>query len=283
MHTSIYNFETEKVIWKKVDPAVDSDYEFTPFQATVADGTNPAIAAYDENVAIVYHHEGQIKCVYSSDDGDSWSTPVLVDDGEYPDCFAVGDIIYAVYVNDDNLYLVSSEDGGASWSSPEMVNDEEGSVVAEENCCDVHTGGIVWVDDRNGEYNIYYAQFLSPGEPPNAPTISGQTSGDVDTAYEYTFSATDPDGDAIAEFIIEWGDGAQDTLTGPSPASMFHTYTVAGDYVITAKAKDATGLIGPEGTLSIKMPRSRTINPFLARFFDNHPYLFALLQQLFGL
>ena len=35
IHTSIYNVDTEKIIWKKLDPTVETDYEFTPYQATV--------------------------------------------------------------------------------------------------------------------------------------------------------------------------------------------------------------------------------------------------------
>jgi len=282
MHTSIYNFETEKVIWKKIDPAVDSDYEFTPFQATVADGTNPAIAAYDENVAIVYHHDGEIKCVYSEDDGDSWSTPVVIDDGEYPDAFAVGSTVYAVYVNDNNLYLVESNDGGASWSTPEQVNDEEGSVIAEENCCDVHAGGIVWVDDRNGEYNIYYAQLIAQSEPPSDPTITGPNNGKPNTEYTFTLSSTDPESDDVY-YYVEWGDGTNSGWVGPyssgAGATVSHSWSSEDSFTIRAKAKDTSDSESGWSTKAFSTPRTRTIFNFL----ENFPILYQFLKNFFGI
>ena len=69
----------------------------------------------------MYHNGGQIKCVYSSDDGATWSQPVTIGAGQYPDAIAIGNIVYAAYVNNGNLYLVTSENGGATWgdSSPD--------------------------------------------------------------------------------------------------------------------------------------------------------------------
>jgi hypothetical protein len=172
IHTSIYNISSEKVIWKKIDPEEETDYEFTPYQATVADGTNPAITAYDENVVIVYANEGNIKCVYSNNDGDTWSQPVTIGPGAYPDVYSYGDITYAAYVNDSNLYIVNSSDGGATWSSPNQINDADGTVVAEENCIDIHPAGVVWVDNRNGAKNIYYNTTTVYTPEPNIEIIS---------------------------------------------------------------------------------------------------------------
>lgn len=164
-HTVIYNTETSKIIWKKIVPTEESDYEYTPYQATVADGTNPSIAAYGTNVAIVYMDNGKVKCVYSSDDGDTWSAPVIIADGTYPDIYAYGTVLYATYINNGNLYKVISQDGGATWSAPEQINDVDGTVVEEENSVDLHEGGVVWVDDRDGYYHIYYDKLLSVPQP----------------------------------------------------------------------------------------------------------------------
>ena len=41
--------------------------------------------------------------------------------------------------------------------------------------------------------------------PPEAPLIDGPPSGKVDVEYEYTFNATDPEGDPVMYFI-DWGD-----------------------------------------------------------------------------
>ena len=200
IHTSIYNRDTEKVIWKKIVPTEECDYEYTEYQATVADGTNPAIAAYDNQVVIVYHNGGQIKCVYSSDDGATWSQPVTIGAGQYPDAIAIGNIVYAAYVNNANLYLVTSENGGATWGDPVQMNDEDGSVVAEENCIDVHEAGIVWVDNRelNDYQNIYYVELPATGVPPTNPTCTYDKKN-----KEITVVSTDEDGDQI-RYGVSW-------------------------------------------------------------------------------
>ncbi len=161
IHTVIYNIDTEKIIWKKIDPAVETDYEFTPFQATVADGTNPTIAAFDNKVVILYHNKGQIKSISSSDDGETWSQPFTIGTGEYPDVYSYKKIFYAAYVNNRNLYLTVSKDEGLTWTEPVQINDVNGHVIAEENCIDINRGGIVWVDDRelNNYKNIYYTEL----------------------------------------------------------------------------------------------------------------------------
>lgn len=128
---------------------------------------------------------------------------------------------------------------------------------------------------------------------PGAPDIDGPVSGNVGTSYDYDFTAIDPDGDDIAEYIVNWGDGTGDeTITGPfasgTPATGSHTWTVEGEYVITARAKDVYGLIGPEGTLNINMPRNRAISTplflkFLERLLDLFPHAFPILRQLLKL
>ncbi|MCK4901972.1 MAG: hypothetical protein KAS76_01340, partial [Thermoplasmatales archaeon] len=193
---------TDKIVWKKIDPAVEADIEFVPddWQEYRAEGTNPSIEAFDDgkaiNVAIVYVSDGDVKCVYSDDDGETWAGPVTVAAGSYPALRAIGTDLYCAYIDGGDLFLKISDDGGMTWGAAEQVNDEDGYVVAEENAVDIHIGGIVWVDDRNGDLDIFWAPF-EVGAPPGAPTITGGPDGDGDagTAYEYTFTATDPDGD----------------------------------------------------------------------------------------
>ena len=82
-------------------------------------------------------------------------------------------------------------------------------------------------------------------EPPGAPaTPMGPTTGYVDTAYIFSTSATDPDGDSIA-IRFDWGDGEvsdwSSLVASGSSVFMSHVYSVAGIYHITAKAKDIHG------------------------------------------
>ncbi|RLF53387.1 MAG: hypothetical protein DRN24_01035, partial [Thermoplasmata archaeon] len=209
-HTIIYNTDTSKIIWKKIVPAEEPDYEYTPYQATIADGTNPSIAAYDTNVAVVYMNNDEVKCVYSTDDGNTWSAPVTISTGAYPDIYALGNVFVAAYVDNGDLYLTISSDGGATWSTPNKINDVDGTVVAEENCIDIHRGGIVWVDDRNEDYDIYYMPLPSPAKP----TITGPSKGKPNKEYSFTFKSTDPEGSNIY-YYVDWGDGTYTDWDGP--------------------------------------------------------------------
>ena len=279
-HTSIYNVDTEKVIWKKIDPTVETDYEYTPYQATVADGTNPSIAAYDDNVAIVYHHNGMIKCVYSSDDGETWSQPVAIDQGQFPDVYAHGSTLFAGYVKNGNLYVVSSKDGGVTWTAPEQKNDVAGTVVAEENCIDVHIGGVVWVDERNGAYNIYYTTLITP---PDSPTITGPAKGDPNKEYSFKFVSTDPTGSDVY-YYIEWGDGDTESWLGPyssgEQVTVKHTYSTEKVFNIRAKAKNMQGFESDWSTYKFSTPKQKTT--FL-NLLERFPILFNFFKTVIGM
>jgi len=125
-----------------------------------------------------------------------------------------------------------------------------------------------------------------PNNPPGAPTIDGPPEGKVNTALEFSFRSIDPDGDNIAEYIVNWGDGSGDqTITGPfssgSTVKASHTWTVYGNHVITAKAKDAKGAIGPIKTQSVSIPRQRSIYTPFYKFLENHPHIFLILKLVF--
>jgi len=137
-----------------------------------------------------------------------------------------------------------------------------------------------------GQY-IYTAWLHIPsGDPPGAPDIDGPDSGKPGTAYDYDFTAIDPDGDQVS-YYIEWGDGDITDWTAlqasGTPYSESHTWDDQGDFTITAKAKDENGLEGPEATLTVTMPRNRAINTPFLRFLQSHPNLFPILRHLLRL
>jgi hypothetical protein len=78
-------------------------------------------------------------------------------------------------------------------------------------------------------------------EPPCAPTITGQTSGIAGEEYEYTFSAVDPESDAI-EYLVDWGDGTTTSWLGPfaseQEVTASHQWDESGTYQVQVKAKD---------------------------------------------
>jgi hypothetical protein len=154
-------------VWKKIDPAVQPDLEYTTWQKYIGEGVNPSIAgSADGKLAIVYKNEtGMVVCAYSSNDGDSWLTSPIAT-GVYPDIYCYQGKFYASYINAGNLYVVNSTDGGATWGTATKINDQDGTVVAEENAVDINEGGLVWVDNRAGDKDIYYYQLIIPTPKP---------------------------------------------------------------------------------------------------------------------
>jgi len=197
--------DADQIVWKKMDAAVEADIEFTPFQKYVADGTNPEIAAYQDgsafHVAIVYVDGGNVKCIYSSDDGGTWSAPVTIAAGSYPALYAFGTKLYCGYIQGGNLYLVISDDGGATWGAAEQINNEPGTVSAEENAVDIHSAGIVWVDTRGADKEIYYAAVPGISQPAFSIDITGGKGFTVKINNIGEGSATD----VTCDIIIEGG------------------------------------------------------------------------------
>ena len=149
----------DQIVWKKIIPTIESHIESTPYQAYIAEGSYPAIAAYDTHVAIVYMNGTSVNCAYSDNDGETWNITTIATGAVYPDIEAVEGTFYVAYIDSGNLYLTVSPDGGRTWSGPLMTNDVDGTVVAEENSVAIHHGGITWVDNRADDYDIYWAKL----------------------------------------------------------------------------------------------------------------------------
>ena len=124
--------------------------------------------------------------------------------------------------------------------------------------------------------------YLTIFRPPAAPTINGPTSGEPGTSYTFTFNSVDPDDDNV-RFIIDWDDDTTETtdfVGSGQDKQVSHTWTEEGTYFIKAKAEDEFGLVGPEATYTVTMPRNRVINSPFLNFLHIHPNLFPILQLL---
>jgi hypothetical protein len=132
---------------------------------------------------------------------------------------------------------------------------------------------------------------ISNSNPPSAPDISGPAIGRPGKSYSYTFVSIDPDGDDIAEYIVNWGNDKPDQIIfGPfesgEEVKESHTWSYMDIYVITIKAKDIYGTESNWTEFTVTMPRTKSKNiPFhwLQNFLQNHPNLFPLIRQLLHL
>ncbi len=81
----------------------------------------------------------------------------------------------------------------------------------------------------------------SGNQPPNAPIISGPTSGNVGEDYNYTFLATDEEEDDLY-FWIDWGDNNTTGWIGPyssgEEVNVSNSWSEINIFEIRAKVKD---------------------------------------------
>ena len=201
----------------------------------------------------------------------------------YPDVVSLGGLnARCTFIKNGDLYYTDTDDGGVTWSDPVKVNDVDGSVCMEYRAAEVCEQGTSWMDDRDGNSDIYFDLL---NDPPGAPDIDGPTSGSAGTEYTYTLNAVDPDGDDV-RYHVEWGDQSSDITdyaASGTDVTVKHTWEDQGAFTIKVKAEDALGEIGPENTLTVTMPRSRVLNNPFINFLQSHPNLFPILRYLLGL
>jgi len=132
--------------------------------------------------------------------------------------------------------------------------------------------------------------YSSINNPPDAPTITGETNGKADVEYTYCIiNATDPDGDDIwANF--SWGEGSYSGWIGPNTSGedicASHAWE-RGNYEIKAKLKDEWGLESNwSDLLHITMPKNKPFIfnfPLLSWLFERFPNAFPILRYTLGL
>ena len=145
---------------------------------------------------------------------------------------------------------------------------------------------IAAVDSTNNWANTEVNDVpIIPNDPPNPPNIVGPTSGKVGVLYEYTFNATDPNGDNISYFI-DWGDetssGWTEYTASGTEVKLKHTWSEQGTYIIRAKAKDIFGLDSNWGELTVTMPRNKVLD-FILNLLNWLSEQFPILGRLLNL
>ena len=180
-------------------------------------------------------------------------------DGEYA--------IVGAASNDDNgshsgsAYIFKRND--TAWS-------EEQKLIASDGATWDLFGSSVSI---NGKYAIVGAVFdgdngdesgsayvFKKNQPPNAPTITGATSGKVGVEYGYNFSLSDPDDDSMY-LRVDWGNGTPGPWHGPfdsdTTVKLNHTWNQKGTFTIRAQAKDIYDVESEWATLEVTMPKNQ--------------------------
>jgi outer membrane protein assembly factor BamB len=175
----------------------------------------------------------------------------------------------ASWLENSKLYCFDVNDGNKIWSYPISVQTMSSPAVANNS---------LYMADTYG--NVY---CFRSNNPPNNPTINGPASGKVGKSYTYSFTSLDPEGDDIAEYIVNWGEGPDETLSGPFPSgtqqSKSHTWTSKGTFIIKAKAIDINGGESDWSEFSVTIPRDKSTDNVLFRLLES----FQLLERLLNL
>jgi len=154
-----------------------------------------------------------------------------------------------------NIRAVSGQDGSLLWTYGNCGNNGQNSII----CVDLVGNSnpeVVAVSDKIDNRAVHALKIINSA--PYAPSINGPNQGDAGEEYYYTFVSTDPDGDDIASYTIDWDDGNIEVIEGPfesgSEITISHTWEETGIYAIKAKAKDISGAESDWGYKSVTMP-----------------------------
>jgi len=145
----------------------------------------------------------------------------------------------------------------------------------------------VEIQDTSGNSFTHDIDVLVVRSPysPNKPTGPMESKPGKKNTYET--KTIHPNQEEIWN-MWDWGDGSNSGWLGPYSSnelvSQSHKWDEEGMYMVRVKARDKYGAESPwSDSLSVSMPKIKSVNtPFLT-FLENHPNLFPLLRQILGL
>jgi len=138
-------------------------------------------------------------------------------------------------------------------------------------------------DDDKGERSGSAYVFRCDNNIPEIPTISGESSGEPNIIYEYSFVSDDPDGDNIT-YVIDWGENTSLEIVGPYLSgvqlNIEHNWSEKGTYNIKAKARDIHSGESPWAIYEVSMPKLKLFNKLHSNFLRLEKHL-PFLESLF--
>ncbi len=226
--------------------------------------SSPSVA---DGKVFVGSDDGSLYCYDALNGGLQWShqtgaaiksSPAVTNGRVY-----VGSDDHAMYCLDESTgnQIWEFQGGDSFYSSPAIAS---GNLYADNfdgsfYCLDADTGAMVWSYQTgyknwaspalvngmmviaSGDHKVYCFWDLNNTPPLTPPAPDGPTSGTVHVPYNFTATTTDPQGEDIS-FLFDWGDGSTSSWLGPYPSGSIvtgtHSWTTAGTYNITVKAKD---------------------------------------------
>jgi hypothetical protein len=132
------------------------------------------------------------------------------------------------------------------------------------------------------ENTTYDFMLTSVNCPPTRPIVWGPTRVPPGT-YEYTFKATDPNGDDI-KYFIDWGDGNKevtDFYPSGQEIELSHTFLKISYYLVSATAVDIHEMQSEVGMIPVRISQSRQLtNLIISQFLEQFPFLEVFLRAM---
>jgi len=294
------------------DPNSDQvQYRFDWDDGTISGWTNLVISgrsaskSHSWSNAGTYHVKAQARDKYGATS--DWSSGLTVrvrsptnnppNTPSMPDGPTTGDVdtpyTYSTSATDPNGDQVKY---GWDWNGDDTVDDWTNLHISGTVVSTSHTWGTpgtynvkAKAKDEHGAMSGWSEPIIvtierEENHPPEAPSITGPTSGKAGTEYSYNVTSTDPDGDMI-KYIIDWGDDTNITTilyNSGETVTVKHTWSEKGTYTIRSKAVDEHDAESDWETLEVSMPKTKAINPFLL-FLERLMERFPILERILSL
>ncbi len=148
-----------------------------------------------------------------------------------------------------------------------------------------YTVTLTVIDDSgNTSDDTTWAWIQETNDPPNKPSVDGETNGNIETKYDYNFLTSDPEGLQVW-YYIEWGDDTNTGWIGPYPSgeeiTKSHSWSKKDTYIIRCKAKDPYGAESEWGILEVTMPKNQQAsNMWFLRWLERFPLLNQMINLL---
>jgi len=138
----------------------------------------------------------------------------------------------------------------------------------------------------NSSSDTTFAWIQETNNPPNTPSITGETNGKVGVEYDYKFETIDTDENPVW-YKVEWGDGTTTGWIGPynsgQQITRSHTWIYEDTFTIKIKAKDPYNDESDWETLAVTMPRYKELhNSLFIRLYEQFQNAFPILRNIFN-
>jgi len=123
--------------------------------------TNSSLAVSGNDVFFAI---GRYRGAYSSDLGNSWTYYKYISEIGNNARFIMHDgVIYGVWEGVDGFYYVKSVDDGATWEKKLLSKTGKNPDICKQG----NKIFVVWQDNQNGNWDIFWKEINDPGETPN--------------------------------------------------------------------------------------------------------------------